>query len=79
MRAGDDAPGVSQMTDTKAAWKRRALRAEAELESLRRIRQFEHKQELQMCRVDAAQAIALREIQDILNGLKKDEPTAGLI
>ena len=67
------------MTDTKAAWKRRALRAEAELESLRRIRQFEHKQELQMCRVDAAQAIALREIQDILNGLKKDEPTAGLI
>lgn len=65
--------------DTKAAWKRRALRAEAELESLRRIRRFEHGQEMEMCRVDAAQATALREIQDILNGLKKDEPTAGLI
>ena len=65
--------------DTKAAWKRRALRAEHELETLRRIREFEHKQELQMIRVDAAQAIALREIQEILNSLKKDEPTAGLI
>ena len=67
------------MTDTKAAWKRRALRAEHELEALRRIRQLEHKQELQMIRVDAAQAIALREIQEVLNSLKKDEPIAGLI
>lgn len=66
-------------TDTKAAWKRRALRAEHELETLRRIRQFEHKQELTMARVDAAKAIALREIQDVLNSLKKDEPIAGLI
>ena len=65
--------------DTKAAWKRRALRAEHELEALRRIRQFEHKQELQMIRVDAAQAIALREIQEILTSLKSDEPIAGLI
>ena len=65
--------------DTKAAWKRRALRAEHELEALRRIREFEHKQELQMIRVDAAQAIALREIQNILNDLRGDEPTAGLI
>ena len=67
------------MTDTKSAWKRRALRAEHELETLRRIRQFEHKQELEMIRVDAFQAIALREIQEVLNNLKKDEPTAGLI
>ena len=65
--------------DTKAAWKRRALRAEHELETLRRIRDSEHKQKLQMIRVDAAQAIALREIQEVLNSLKKDEPTAGLI
>ena len=65
--------------DTKAAWKRRALRAEHELETMRRIRQFEHKQELQMIRVDAAQATALREIQEVLDSLKKDEPTAGLI
>ena len=65
--------------DTKAGWKRRALRAEHELETLRRIRQFEHGQELMMARVDAAQAIALREIQEVLNSLKKDEPTAGLI
>lgn len=30
------------MTDTKAHWKRRALRAEHELESLRMIRKFDH-------------------------------------
>lgn len=66
-------------SDTKAAWRRRALRAEHELETLRRIRSFEHKQELQMARVDAAQATALREIQEILNNLRGDEPTAGLI
>ena len=65
--------------DTKAAWRRRALRAEHELETLRRIRSFEHAQELQMIRVDAAQAVALREIQNILNNLRGDEPTAGLI
>ena len=67
------------MTDTKAHWKRRALRAEAELESLRSIRKFDHAQELSMCRVDAAQAVALREIQEILTDLLKTEPTAGLI
>ena len=66
-------------SDTKAAWRRRALRAEHELETLRRIRSFEHKQELQMVRVDAAHATALREIQEILNNLRGDEPTAGLI
>lgn len=66
-------------SDTKAYWKRRALRAEYELETIRRIRSHEHKMELSMVRVDAAQAIALREIQEILNGLRSDEPTAGLI
>ena len=30
-----------------------------------------------MIRVDAAQAIALREIQEILNNLRGDEPTGG--
>lgn len=67
------------MSDTKAAWKRRALRAEHELETLRRIRKFDHNQELSMARVDAAQATALREIQEILTDLLKTEPTAGLI
>ncbi len=67
------------MNDTKAHWKRRALRAEHELESLRSIRKFDHAQELSMCRVDAAQATALREIQEILTDLRKTEPTAGLI
>ena len=66
-------------SETKAAWRRRALRAEHELETLRLIRSFDHKQELQMVRVDAAQATALREIQEILNNLRGDEPTAGLI
>lgn len=67
------------MSDTKTAWKRRALRAEHELETLRRIRKFDHAQELSMCRVDAVQAVALREIQEILTDLLKTEPTAGLI
>ena len=67
------------MSDTKAHWRRRALRAEAELETLRGIRAFEHNQELSMARVDAAQAVALREIQEILTDLLKTEPTAGLI
>jgi len=67
------------MNDTKAHWKRRALRAEHELESLRMIRKFDHAQELSMCRVDAVQAVALREIQEILTDLLKTEPTAGLI
>lgn len=32
-----------------------------------------------MARVNSAQAVALREIQEILNNLRSDEPTAGLI
>jgi hypothetical protein len=67
------------MNDTKAHWKRRALRAEAELESLRSIRKLEHDQELSMCRVEAAQATALREIQEILTDLRTTEPIAGMI
>ena len=67
------------MSDTKAAWKRRALRAEHELETLRRIQAFGRKMEMDMARTDAAQAVALREIQSILADLKKTEPTAGLI
>lgn len=67
------------MSDTKAAWKRRALRAERELETLRRIQVFGRKMEMDMARTDAAQAVALREIQSILTDLKKTEPTAGLI
>lgn len=66
-------------SDTKAAWRRRALRAEHELEKLREIRKFEHAQELAMFRVDASQATALREIQAILKDLHQYEQTAGLI
>lgn len=71
--------GMRMSNETKAYWKRRALRAEHELETIRRIREFEHKQERSIVRVDAAQAVALREIQEILNTLRADEPTAGLI
>ena len=67
------------MSDRIAAWKRRALRAEHELETLRRIQVFGRKMEMDMARTDAAQAVALREIQTILADLKKTEPTAGLI
>lgn len=67
------------MTDNKAYWKRRALRAEAELENIKRVRSFEHEQEISMCRENSMQAVALREIQDILTELKQSAPTAGLI
>ena len=65
--------------DTKAYWKRRALRAEGDLENIRRVRAFEHKQELSMCRENSMQAVALREIQQVLDELKQAAPTAGLI
>lgn len=66
------------MTDNKAYWKRRALRAESELENIKRVRSFEHEMEISMCRENSMQAVALREIQGILTELKQSAPTAGL-
>ena len=66
------------MTDTKAYWKRRALKAEHELESLSRIRKFEHNQEFELARVNAAMATAFREIEDALLWARDQNKTIGV-
>ena len=47
-------------------WKRRALKAEAELETIREIRKFETDQEMKMHRQLAHARVALNEIADAL-------------
>ena len=58
------------MTDEKQLslkqWQRRALKAEAELESIRRIRQHEHEWELTHHRELAAYKVALKEAMEAL-------------
>ena len=54
------------MTDKEPSqkeWKRRALKAEAELESLRKIRRFENDMELNRHRRMAVMQVALNEIK----------------
>lgn len=65
------------MNDTKAYWKRRALKAEHELESLVRVRKFEHGQEFELARVNAAMATAFREIEDALSWAREQDKTIG--
>lgn len=67
----------TEMNDTKANWKRRALRAEHELESLRRVRTFEHNQEFEMARVNAALATAFREIEEAIACARNVDKTIG--
>ena len=52
---------------TAKQWKRRALAAEQELETLQKIRAFDSAQELEMARENATLRVALREIQDASN------------
>jgi len=52
-------------------WKRRALKAEAELESLQEIRKFDHDQEIRMHREIAECRVALAEIADALEFAKR--------
>lgn len=58
------------MTDTKAAWKRRALRAEAELESLRKIRDSETDMQRCLLRQAGGFAVAISEIEDAIRAAK---------
>jgi len=62
---------------TLKQWKRRALKAEAELESIREMRKFEHSMELAQHRKISAMKVAMDEIQDALNWAKEmiDEHT----
>lgn len=52
---------------TSKQWQRRALKAEAELETIHRLHAFNAKSELQLARENAALRVALREIQEVTN------------
>lgn len=65
-------------TDTKANWKRRALRAEAEVQTMRNIRQVDNTMEQRLVAENAAMRVAIAEIRDVLANLEwvtKTEPT----
>jgi succinate dehydrogenase/fumarate reductase flavoprotein subunit len=61
------------MTDTKAHWKRRALRAEEELESIRKAMQARSAFEVEVWRQNAALKTAFAEIEDAINSVVKGE------
>lgn len=52
---------------TLKQWMRRALKAEAELEAIKKLRMFDAKNELELARENAIFRVALREIQDASN------------
>ena len=52
---------------TLKQWKRRALSAEQELETIRKMRAFDAAQEMKMARENATLRVALREVQDATN------------
>ena len=57
--------------DTKAAWKRRALRAESQLEAVQAIRSAEVSAEMWIHRERAALAVAVREIEEAIQAAKE--------
>lgn len=63
------------MTDTKASWKRRALKAEHELEAIRRIRSFEHNQEFCLSHINAVLTTAFREIEEVIAWARSSDKT----
>jgi hypothetical protein len=56
------------MTDdlTKAQWRRRALKAEAELDIIKGIRNFDNKREIDMARELALCRVAMAEIKNTI-------------
>lgn len=56
---------------TKAQWRRRALRAEAQLEHLQRIRQFESESGRRFAYQSAMRAVAIQEIEEALQAMKE--------
>ena len=56
---------------TAKQWKRRAMKAEAELETLRRIRSFEHGSTVRAYGQISAMQVAMNEIQDALDWAKE--------
>ena len=59
------------MTDTKAAWKRRALRAEAELSSVQAMRQATASIEYRLHRERAALIVAMREVDEAIQAARE--------
>ena len=53
---------------TLKQWQRRAIKAEAELESIQKIRRFEHELEMQSHRQIAIYKVALQEAMEALQG-----------
>ena len=56
-------------TDTKAHWKRRALRAECELETMRKIRAADTSMEIKLVRENAALRVFMDEVTQALADL----------
>lgn len=56
-------------TDTKAHWKRRALRAERELETMRKIRAVDTSMEIKLVRENAALRVFMDEVTQALDEL----------
>lgn len=56
-------------TDTKAHWKRRALRAECELETMRKIRAVDTSMEIKLVRENAALRVFLDEVSEAIADL----------
>ena len=57
--------------DSKAHWKRRALRAEAEAQTMRNIREVDNTMERRLIAENAALRVAIGEIRDVLESLEQ--------
>lgn len=57
--------------DSKAHWKRRALRAEAEAETMRNIRTVDNTMERRLVSENAALRVAIAEIHEVLDSLEQ--------
>ncbi|MBP9785750.1 MAG: hypothetical protein KBC92_15090 [Giesbergeria sp.] len=62
--------GNSLSQDTKAYWKRRALKAEAEAATWRKIRSVDNCMEMQIVTENAALRVAVREIEEALSAIR---------
>lgn len=56
---------------TKAQWRRRALRAEAQVETLRMVRDTEWQAQRSLIQRNAAYAVALQEMHEVLTAMKE--------
>jgi hypothetical protein len=64
---------TNQRELTLKQWKRRALKAEAQLEFIQNVRSLEAQQELTAARERAAQKVALDEIREVLEWAQEQQ------